>query len=70
MTSTRELTFRLFALSYPDRLKILGDLNLLNETDNGVSDGELIQRAIRRAQKDIKQLTRLEAAINATTPKE
>lgn len=78
MTSTRlpfrltqsELTFRLFAISYPDRLKIMRDLELLDETDNGISDGELIKRVIQRAKKDPKQLARLEGAINAATLKE
>ena len=69
MISTRELVFRLFALSYPDRMQIIVDLKLLDDADTDVSESELVKRAIRRARK-CGQLARLEDAIKAAMPKE
>lgn len=69
MISTRELVFRLFALSYPDRMQIIVDLKLLDDADTGVHESELVKRAIRRA-KERGQLAQLEDAIKAATPKE
>lgn len=69
MISIRDLVFRLFALSYPDRMQIIVNLKLLDEADNGVPDGELVRRAIGRAKRR-GLLAQLEGAIRAATPKE
>lgn len=69
MISTRELVFRLFALSYPDRMQIIVNLKLLDDADTGIPESELVKRAIRRA-KERDQLAQLEGAIKAATPKE
>jgi len=69
MISTRDLVFRLFALSYPDRMQIIVDLKLLDEADIGVPESELVKRAIRRA-RERNQLPQLDGSIKAATPKE
>lgn len=69
MISTRELVFRFFALSYPDRMQIIVNLKLLDEADTGIAESELVKRAIRRA-RERNQLPQLDDAIQAATPKE
>lgn len=69
MTSTRELVFQFFALSYPVRMRVLLDLHLVDDADQGVSDSELVKRAIQRARAR-EQLAQLEGAIKSVLPKE
>lgn len=69
MTSSRDLMFKLFDLSYPTRMRILIDLHLIEEGDIGISDGELAKRAIRRA-REKNQLLLLKTAIMAALKQE
>lgn len=67
--ATKDLVFGLFAMSFPIRMQIFVRLGLLDDADTGITDGELIKRAIRRARVR-NQLSDLAAAIEAARPKE
>ena len=50
-------------------MQIIVNLKLLDDADTGVSESELVKRAIRRA-RERDQLSQLEGAINAAKPRE
>ena len=58
----RSMVYNLFELSYPVRMRVLATLKLLEPGDDGLEDGELIRRAVRRA-LDSDRLCELEKAI-------
>lgn len=66
--SIHGFVFDFFALSYADRMQPLVSLQLLDGTDTGISDSELVKRVIQRA-RDRKQLLQLEGAIRAVIAK-
>lgn len=64
VTSTRDLVFGLLRLTYPVRMGIFVRLQLLEAADDGVSDSELVKRAILRA-RERGQLADLENELKA-----
>lgn len=60
--SARDLVYALFELSYPERTRIFANLKLVDNSDHGATDSELVGRAIRRA-RERDQLDQLEKAV-------
>jgi len=62
MTTVREIVYTFFLLPYPVRMRILSKFQLLDGEERGLSDGEILHRAVVRA-ADSEKLEDLKNAI-------
>ncbi len=62
----RDVVFRLFGLTYADRMRLLSEQDLLIEGGKGQTDTEIVKAAVRLArERGRSALVRLSQAVEA-----